>query len=338
MVQVLPYVESPLEQLTPYISQLAGTAGSAIGKIQEHRKVTGIMDKMQDPKTTPEERQKLEMDVTRMLAPQYLPFLIAGRSVLGGAPLTPSTGTPAQSDIGAEATEKPPAIQKLDADEARIMEQKRRYTGLLSNPLYEKAATAQLASLDKELDRLNTKRNIYLKQDVKTEAAQKERAQYERTINSQLNEMEDMLPYVGSWWGTKTVGGPVRRETVEKRAEFDTMGRDLFSVLKSLESKGVISKYIFQNMEKQMPDSEKSERENAGRIKGFRKLVNKLDPRIKDEIDKEMSAKFAKQKPPLAASQAETANMVEVYDPEGKLVGHVNKDQASQLPKGYTAK
>lgn len=64
MAKVLPHVPSPLEQLTPYIAQAAGSISQAVQQRSVNKKDEQIIEKMFDENTTPTERIKLSLQLS----------------------------------------------------------------------------------------------------------------------------------------------------------------------------------------------------------------------------------------------------------------------------------
>jgi len=75
MVQILPYVQSPLEQLAPHIQQAAGMAGQAIGKHQRNKADAPILQQLQSGNVSPIQFNTLWGNLSETARKKYEPFL-----------------------------------------------------------------------------------------------------------------------------------------------------------------------------------------------------------------------------------------------------------------------
>ena len=91
-----------------------------------------------------------------------------------------------------------------------------------------------------------------------------------------IDRMRELKPYVGTqWYGSKTMFLPLQRETIQRRAEYDSSIAHLLSFLKELDAKGQMPYKLIEKLEKKLPSSELSERENAGRLDALEGIVTR---------------------------------------------------------------
>lgn len=106
-----------------------------------------------------------------------------------------------------------------------------------------------------------------------------------------LENLEELKPYVGSsYYGTKTIGGPLRRQTVEKRNEIDTLRVQFEGYFRDKIAKGQFPKTMFEILMERLPQATDSERAYQGKINGLRKMIESDMqglplPKTKNELD-----------------------------------------------------
>ncbi len=144
--------------------------------------------------------------------------------------------------------------------------------------------------------------------DPKLEEAAQREVGYKET----LNDLRKLIPYTGGMFGTKTFGGKLRRETVQKRAEFDTLAFSLEGFLREMSSKGQLPQSIFEALLERLPSPEKSERENKGRIDAIEKIIERYTPKPKDKKAKTPNFKKVAQGTKLTNEKAK-----EIFDHVG---------------------
>lgn len=106
-----------------------------------------------------------------------------------------------------------------------------------------------------------------------TGEGQKESAKQQKELtdtNNILNDLESKKEYVGSQFGLKTFGGPLRRKTIQARKSIDSEAIALEGYLRQQNTKGALSANVFNELLKRIPNSEMSEREYQGSIDGIR--------------------------------------------------------------------
>ena len=94
-----------------------------------------------------------------------------------------------------------------------------------------------------------------------------------------IDELKELTPYVGSGFGTKTFGGDLRRETLQKRSQIDSQASEILSIIKEMDSKGNLPKGIYEDMLKRVPKSTDSERVYKGKLDAFKSILNRQLPR-----------------------------------------------------------
>lgn len=74
-IQVLPYIQSPLEQLSPHIQQAAGALGAGLGSHQRNKSDQSILASLQNASTSPIDYQTLWAKLSPKAREEYKPFL-----------------------------------------------------------------------------------------------------------------------------------------------------------------------------------------------------------------------------------------------------------------------
>lgn len=223
MVQVLPYVQSPLERLTPYIAQAAGNIGQGIGQHYRNKTDQSILEQIQSGEISAANLPSAWGKLSESARNKYEPFLKS----------------------------------QLNIEEAKAKEE-------------AKAGVKKTEKKERAIGLLKTS-----------------------------DEMEALLPYTGS---TRVPGksfnatpGGLNRTGLEKRNEFDTLAADAASFFRDLETKGQLPQGLYEQVIKpRLPNSELSERENLGRIKGIKALAKKYGG-----IEESNSLEGKKERPPL---------------------------------------
>lgn len=105
-----------------------------------------------------------------------------------------------------------------------------------------------------------------------------EKQQEIQGFQNAFETLEDMIPYTGvttiPGFKSFTAGG-LRRETVEKRENFDKLGFWLTDKVFTHFNKGVVSQPKFQEIKKSLaPRADLSERQNRARINALRTISN----------------------------------------------------------------
>lgn len=118
------------------------------------------------------------------------------------------------------------------------------------------------------------------KQQEKAETAKSKQQQEnaEKQLNLQntnniLDELEGLKSYVGGPFGSKTYGGSLRRETVQKRQQINTASIALEGFFRDLSTKGALPKAVFNELLSRIPRAGMSEREYQGAIDGIRTIL-----------------------------------------------------------------
>lgn len=75
MVQVLPYIQTPLEQLTPHINQIAGGIGAGVGQHYRNKADTSILTQLQSGQVSPANYPTLWAKLSPEARKTYEPFL-----------------------------------------------------------------------------------------------------------------------------------------------------------------------------------------------------------------------------------------------------------------------
>lgn len=77
MVQILPYIESPLQQLAPHIQQAAGALGTGLGQRAKQSSDASIMAQLENatPMQITQLIPKLSEDKQKQVLPLYSPYL-----------------------------------------------------------------------------------------------------------------------------------------------------------------------------------------------------------------------------------------------------------------------
>lgn len=152
-------------------------------------------------------------------------------------------------------------------------------------------------------------------------------------ILSNIDEMEKLIPYTGSTLiPGKSFGGGSRLfpKALENRSKFNSLRGMLMSFYRDMESKGNMPKSIFDSLMENLPDAEKPEAENKGRLEATRITINNW----KREMAKihEKPGKLSKEQP-TKEEPKKTRELPEGYvrmrDSAGKLRG-VHKSQVRE--------
>lgn len=254
MTQVLPYIPSFLEQLSPHISQTAGAIGTGIGQHYRNKADASILQQLQSGTVKPVDYPTL------------------------WSKLSPA----------ARKTNEPFLASHLRTQEAAAKEEQKRETKDLEK--YESA----------------------------------------KSVIDTADEMEKLIEYTGSTRipFTKSAGARpeafFNREGVEKRNEFDTLAASAASFFRDLETKGQLPLGLYEKVIlPRLPNSEVSERENKGRIKGIVALAKKYGGKKFNE-----SAKASK----VEKGTKITKNVLDQWKKDG-----LTRDQAEERAKeqGY---
>lgn len=120
-----------------------------------------------------------------------------------------------------------------------------------------------------------------------------------KNTNEILNDLEKEKSYVGGQFGTKTFGGKLRRETIQKRRAIDSEAIALEGYFRDLATKGTLPKAVFNELLNRIPNSEMSEREYQGSIDGIRKILKANGLSIDETSEPENETSIQKERPPL---------------------------------------
>jgi hypothetical protein len=157
----------------------------------------------------------------------------------------------------------------------------------------------------------------------KAQQPQKEKKERGTALLDTVESLRDKVDYVGGWAGTKTFGGPVRRETVQKRNEIDTEVADLMAYLKELDTKGQLPQGLFEKLEAKLPSSDLSEREYMGRLDAFEKSIRRhLLGEFSSEA-KKSSGKNGSKDEPMVKMRAEDGT--EAFVPKANVSAAMKK-------------
>lgn len=254
MVQVLPYVPSFLEQISPHVGNVAGTLAGAVGKHYQNKKDETILQQLQSGSASPVNFPTMWSKLSEGARKKYEPFLMS----------------------------------QLRTQEAGAKEEQKRET--------------------KDL----------------------EKYEIAKSVIDTADEMEKLIEYTGSTRipFTKSAGARTEaffnREGVEKRNEFDTLAASAASFFRDLETKGQLPLGLYEKVIlPRLPNSEVSERENKGRIKGIVALAKKYGGKKFNE-----SAKASK----VEKGTKITKNVLDQWKKDG-----LTRDQAEERAKeqGY---
>lgn len=165
----------------------------------------------------------------------------------------------------------------------------------------------------------------------KSEELAKEEKEVEGIRNS-IDFLESKIPQVGKTIGSVTgLNKVLDRQQLQDREEFSATGSQLADIAYSRVNKGTQSaEKIRLWKEEWAPNAELSERVNIARINALKRFLN-----LPEKTSTAQAKKIEAQEKRNIKEAAKTVN---VYDPQGNLVGTVDQDQQSQLPPGYTAK
>lgn len=157
----------------------------------------------------------------------------------------------------------------------------------------------------------------------KLQQPEKEKMKRGESLLDTIESLRDKVDYVGHWFGIKTFGGPLRRETVQKRNEIDSEVADLMAYLKELDTKGQLPFGLFKQLEKKLPSSDLSEREYKGRLDAFEKIIRR-------NFLGETKGKTKGQE--ISSNKASTEPMVKMQAEDGSI-GMVPKNRVSDAMK-----
>lgn len=127
------------------------------------------------------------------------------------------------------------------------------------------------------------------KKESETEIKQQEKTQKSQGLLQNISRLRELIPYTGNWMGTKTFGGPLRRETIQKRAEIKGLSFGLESFYRDMAAKGNMPLGIFEKLMTILPDPELSERENLGRLDASERMIKQLLPETQMPQKKSMT-------------------------------------------------
>lgn len=145
MVQVLPYVPSPLEQLTPYISQAAGQIGSGIGQHYRNKADQSILQQIQGGQVSASDIPPLWAQLSPETRKTYEPFIQSQLRTQES-----SNKERAKSEIKHEFKEKESESKKENLrGVVSDLEELKPYAGSTKNPLYLKTFNAHEGGLNR---------------------------------------------------------------------------------------------------------------------------------------------------------------------------------------------
>lgn len=144
--------------------------------------------------------------------------------------------------------------------------------------------------LNNQVKQQNALETAKAKEEGKAQAEKQKTAEKAKGHLEIVKSLREKIPYVGNQFGTKTIGGPLRRETVQKRNQFNTEAIALEGLFRDLATKGTLPVKIFETLLDRLPNAELSERENLGRLDAIESILNKLNPEVKQAVKQEMQS------------------------------------------------
>jgi len=121
-----------------------------------------------------------------------------------------------------------------------------------------------------------------------------------------IRRLRQLIPYTGdvrvpgkAFLGTIEKGGKFFHPTaVQRRAEFDTIGKSYQGIFRDMESKGQFPSRVFEELLKNIPKAELSEAENLGRIDALQRILESHfsgKPTYTGEYHKKTGARLSKE-------------------------------------------
>lgn len=133
-----------------------------------------------------------------------------------------------------------------------------------------------------------------MQQESLSKAPQKKLTERAENLIETGKDLKNLLPYVGSAWlpGKSFAGTSFNRESVQKRAEFDTLVADWAGFFRDLDTRGQLPLGMYEKViEPRLPNSQFSERINLGRIEAMEKLAKRYGGLEKSEKQKKSNKK-----------------------------------------------
>lgn len=107
-----------------------------------------------------------------------------------------------------------------------------------------------------------------------------------KNLLATAQKMKGLLPYTGSKIVPgKGFGGPLNRESVQKRAKFNSLAADFAGFFRELDTKGQLPQGLYDKViAPRLPNDELSDRENLGRIEGLEDLARRYGGLENEEL------------------------------------------------------
>lgn len=117
-----------------------------------------------------------------------------------------------------------------------------------------------------------------------------------KNLLATAKQMKGLLKYTGSEvYPGAGFGGVFNRESVQKRAEFNSLAADFAGFFRDLDTKGQLPQGLYEKLiEPRMPNDELSDKENLGRIDALESLAKRFGGLEQDSSNE-------KERPPLTS-------------------------------------
>lgn len=129
------------------------------------------------------------------------------------------------------------------------------------------------------------------KQNMKTQGIAQEEEKTKGKVGGILDELEANKGYVGNTnlpWSKSFLGSPrgLNRSAAQKRKYIDTLSFDIERILRKENTKGTLSKQVFDTLMEKIPNSKDTERDFQGKLDAFRVSLQGLPPKDRRNIEK----------------------------------------------------
>lgn len=152
------------------------------------------------------------------------------------------------------------------------------------------------------------------KQDLQTQERSQEEAKTQQHVGGILDELEANKGYVGNTnipWSKSFLGSPrgLNRSAAQKRKYIDTLSFDIERILRKENTKGTLSKQVFDTLMEKIPNSKDTERDYQGKIDAFRVSLQGLPPKQRKDIEKRLDSHEAK----MHSEKSEKPSLEEIF-------------------------